>query len=179
VHTGHIRKDVLKRIAIDTFIGLDNLDFELKCLSDERLAVEPQIVEICTCIIDCFQAISRSLVTTKTHSQSVAEIDEVVASGHYHKLLSSYLSEYGCCFLIVHSALFLSVMSLVEPFITLASALCECGRDTREQLVVGISVVVHQTAYPLATMGRVESFVLLSPLAVIFVAISISVLEIS
>lgn len=77
-------------------------------------------------------------------------------------------------------------MFLVEPFITFASALCECGSDTREQLVVVISVVVHHTAYPLATMGRVESFVLfsavsgvvLTPLAVILVAIFISVLEI-
>ena len=40
------RKDVLKHIAIDTFIGLDVLDFDLKCLSAERLAVEPHIVEV-------------------------------------------------------------------------------------------------------------------------------------
>ena len=162
MHTGDIRKDVLKHITIDTLVCLDVLDFDLECLSAERLAVEPHIVEVCACIIDYFQAISRCLVTAKAHSQSVAEVDEVVASGHYHKPLSSDLLEYGCCYLIVHSALFLSVMFFVEPFVTLASALCECESDTREQLVVGISVVVHHTAYPLATMGRVESFVLFS-----------------
>jgi len=91
VHTGHIRKDVLKHITIDTFVCLYVLDFDLKCLSAERLAVEPHIVEVCACIIDYFQAISRCLVTAKAHSQSVAEVDEVVASGHNHKPLSSDL----------------------------------------------------------------------------------------
>jgi len=37
-------------------MGLDVLDFDLKSLSAERLAVEPHIVEVCACVIDDFFA---------------------------------------------------------------------------------------------------------------------------
>ena len=67
------------------------------------LTVKPHVVEVCTSVIDDFKGVSRCLVTAEAHAQSVAEVDEVVASGHCHKPASSDLLEYGNCYLVVHN----------------------------------------------------------------------------
>lgn len=90
----NIGEDVLQHIAIDTFNLLDVLCRHLKCLVVHGLAVKPHVVEVCALVIDDFKAVSRCLVTAEAHSQSVAEVDEVVASRHGGEAVSSDLLEY-------------------------------------------------------------------------------------
>ncbi len=72
------------------------------------MAVETQVVEVGALVIDDFQPISRCLVTAKAHTESVAEVDEVVASCHCHKPAPSDLLEYDFCYLVVHNDFILS-----------------------------------------------------------------------
>lgn len=104
----HIGEDVLQHIAIDTFNLLDVLCCHLKGLVVHGLAVKPHVVEVCALVIDDFKAVSRCLVTAEAHSQSVAEVDEVVASRHCGEAVSSDLLEYSFCNQIVHNYVILS-----------------------------------------------------------------------
>lgn len=108
VKTRHIGEDFLQHIAIDTFNLLDVLCRHLKGLVVHGLAVKPHIVEVCALVIDDFKAVSRCLVTAEAHSQSVAEVDEVVASRHGGEAVSSDLLEYRFCNKIIHSYVILS-----------------------------------------------------------------------
>lgn len=104
----HIGEDVLQHIAIDSFNFLYVFCRYLKGLVVHRLAVKPNIVEVCALVIDDFKAVSRCLVTAEAHSQSVAEVDEVVASRHCGEAVSSDLLEYRFCNQIIHSYVILS-----------------------------------------------------------------------
>lgn len=108
VKTRHIGEDFLQHIAIDSINLLDVLCRHLKCLMVHRLAVKPHIVEVCALVIDDFKAVSRCLVTAEAHSQSVAKVDEVVASRHCGKAVSSDLLEYRFCNQIIHRYVILS-----------------------------------------------------------------------
>ena len=108
VKTRHIGEDFLQHIEIDTFNLLDVLCRHLKGLVVHGLAVKPHVVEVCALVIDDFKAVSRCLVTAEAHSQSVAEVDEVVASRHGGEAVSSDLLEYRFCNQIIHSSVILS-----------------------------------------------------------------------
>lgn len=108
IKTRHIGEDFLQHIAIDTFNLLDVLCRHLKGLVVHGLAVKPHIVEVCALVIDDFKAVSRCLVTAEAHSQSVAEVDEVVASRHCGEAVSSDLLEYRFCNQIIHCCVILS-----------------------------------------------------------------------
>ena len=108
VKTRHIGEDFLQHIEIDTFNLLDVLCRHLKGLVVHGLAVKPHVVEVCALVIDDFKAVSRCLVTAEAHSQSVAEVDEVVASRHGGEAVSSDLLEYRFCNQLIHSSVILS-----------------------------------------------------------------------
>ena len=108
VKSCHVCENVLQHIAIDSFNLLDVLCRHLKRLVVHTLTVKPHIVEVCALVIDDFKAVSRCLVTAEAHSQSVAEVDEVVASRHGGEAVSSDLLEYRFCNKIIHSYVILS-----------------------------------------------------------------------
>lgn len=97
VKSRHIGEDFLQHIAIDSFNLFDVLCRHLKGLVVHGLAVKPHVVEVCALVIDDFKAVSRCLVTAEAHSQSVAKVDEVVASRHCGEAVSSDLLEYRFC----------------------------------------------------------------------------------
>lgn len=103
VHSRYLGEDVLKHIEVHTLVCLDVLYLALKGLSAERLAVKPHVVQVCSTVIDYLKAVSRCLVASEAHSQSVAEIDEIPAARHCDKPPSSELQEYRLCYLIFHS----------------------------------------------------------------------------
>lgn len=73
-----------------------------------RLTVKPHVIEVCALVIDDFKAVSRCLVTAEAHSQSVAKVDEVVASSHCGEAVASDLLEYRFSNQIIHSYVILS-----------------------------------------------------------------------
>ena len=53
------------------------------------------------------------------------------------------------------------LVSFGEPLVTFLTALFECWSDYRKEVSLLGAVIIHHSAYLLATMGRVECFILL------------------